>query len=161
MPAAKKVVRRRRVVLDRAQLKQREAGIIADLKAGLLSYRKIADKWKVSLPTVNAKARKAGVSRPRGRRPVGTLKVVAKLGRPAAAPKRRGRPPKVLATPVLPIIKAVKRRARRARVRRAIVAAVKGPAFMEAFRELLLQHYPSIAYVKVNRLEKLLGKELS
>ncbi len=44
---------------------KREAAIIADIKAGELSYRQIASKHEVSLPTVNNKARKAGISRGR------------------------------------------------------------------------------------------------
>lgn len=168
MPAAKKkVVRRRRVVLDRAQLKQRELGIIADLKAGILSYRKIAAKWKVSLPTVNAKARKAGVRRPRGRRPMGTSAVAVKIVAPVAAPKKRGRPPKKAAVPtpaVARIAKIAKVAKVRKRVRKAVkarIAVSKRPKFMDAFRELLLQHYPAIPYLKVHRLEKVLDKELS
>lgn len=70
MPKKKsKAPARRRARLDRPAQQQREAAIIADLKAGALSYRKIAQKHAVSLPTVNAKARKAGITRPRGRRP--------------------------------------------------------------------------------------------
>ncbi len=161
MPAAKRVVRRRRAVLDRAQLKQREIGIIGDLKAGLLSYRKIADKWKVSLPTVNAKARKANIHRPRGRRPMGVKVVPVKLGRPVAAPKRRGRPPKKVAASVAPIAMKAKPRKRVRKAAKARAAVVRRPKFMDAFRELLLHHFPAIAYVKVNRLEKVLDKELS
>jgi DNA-binding CsgD family transcriptional regulator len=161
MPAAKKVVRRRRAVLDRAQLKQREIGIIADLKAGALSYRKIADKWKVSLPTVNAKARKANIHRPRGRRPMGVTVVPVKIGRPAATPKRRGRPPKKAPATLAPVAKAAKVRRRGRKVARRRAAVVSRPKFMDAFRELLLHHYPAIAYVKVHRLEKVLDKELA
>ncbi|MBU1699803.1 MAG: hypothetical protein KJ970_15785 [Candidatus Eisenbacteria bacterium] len=47
---------------------ERERGIIEDLKKGDLTYREIAKKYNVSLPTVNTKARKAGIVRPRGRR---------------------------------------------------------------------------------------------
>ena len=161
MPAAKKkVVRRRRVVLDRVQLKQRENAIIADLKAGVLSYRKIAEKWKVSLPTVNAKARKAGIRRPRGRRPMGVTAVPVKIGRPLSTAKKRGRPQQT-SLPVTAVAKPVRRRGRVRRAAKARAATMKQPKFMDAFRELLLHHFPAIAYVKVHRLEKVLGKELS
>jgi hypothetical protein len=162
MPAVKKkVVRKRRVVLDRTQLKQRELGIIADLKAGVLSYRKIAAKWKVSLPTVNAKARKAGVRRPRGRRPSGISAVPVKIVRPAAAAKKRGRPLKKAVLAVAAVAKVAKVRKRVRKAVKARVAVSRRPKFMDAFRELLLQHYPSIPYLKVHRLEKVLDKELS
>ncbi len=163
MPAAKKkIVRKRRAVLDRAQLKQREIGIIADLKAGALSYRKIADKWKVSLPTVNAKARKANIHRPRGRRPMGVKVVPVRIGRPTPTAKKVGRPAKKIAATIAPIakVKLARLRKRGRRVAKARFAIAKRPKFMDAFRELLLHHYPAIAYVKVHRLEKVLGKEL-
>jgi hypothetical protein len=165
MPAKKKkIVRPRRAVLDRAQLKQRELGIIADLKAGILSYRKIALKWKVSLPTVNAKARKAGIRRPRGRRPAGVVAVAVKIGRPAVA-KKAGRKAKKVA-PAAPAVAGTVAKAPKAkrRVRRALKSrqpVAKRPKFMDAFRELLLQHYPAIPYLKVHRLEKVLEKELA
>ncbi|MBD3160886.1 MAG: hypothetical protein GF346_01895 [Candidatus Eisenbacteria bacterium] len=69
---------RRRARLDRAAQQQREVAIISDLKAGALSYRKIAQKHGVSLPTVNAKARKAGITRPRGRRPGSTTRTATR-----------------------------------------------------------------------------------
>jgi hypothetical protein len=76
---AKKAGGKKRPRLTKAQLLKREKAIIADIKAGALSYRQIAAKHKVSLPTVNNKARKAGISR--GRRKGAKLFV--------AAPKRK------------------------------------------------------------------------
>jgi len=52
-------------ILTKAQRLVREKAIIRDLRGAKLSYRKIAEKHKVSLPTVNAKARKAGITRSR------------------------------------------------------------------------------------------------
>ena len=63
------MARMKKKVLTPAARKAREKAIIADLKAGKLSYREIAAKHGVSLPTVNSKARKAGITRPRGRKP--------------------------------------------------------------------------------------------
>jgi hypothetical protein len=57
------------------QMASREKAIIADIKAGVLSYREIALKNGVSLPTVNNKARKAGISR--GRRKGAKIVVAA------------------------------------------------------------------------------------
>lgn len=163
-PSKKKIVRPRRAVLDRAQLKQRELGIIADLKAGILSYRKIALKWKVSLPTVNAKARKAGIRRPRGRRPAGVIAVPVKIGRPVVAKKTGRKAKKVAAAaPVVarPAAKAPKAKRGARRVVKRRQTAARRPKFMDALRDLLLQHYPAIPYMKVQRLEKILEKELS
>ena len=46
-------------VLSKVQRVAREKAIIRDLHTGTMSYRVIAAKHHVSLPTVNAKARKA------------------------------------------------------------------------------------------------------
>jgi len=51
--------------LSAEEMISREKAIIEDIKAGILSYREIALKQGVSLPTVNNKARKAGISRGR------------------------------------------------------------------------------------------------
>ena len=52
-----------RKVLSKVQRTAREKAIIQDLNGGAMSYRQIAAKHHVSLPTVNAKARKAGITR--------------------------------------------------------------------------------------------------
>ena len=51
-PVKKRIVKR---TLTKTQRAAREKRIIADLRAGKLSYRKIAAKHKVSLPTVNGR----------------------------------------------------------------------------------------------------------
>lgn len=132
--------RRRRLDPDAA--KKREAAIINDLKAGTLSYRMIAQKHGVSLPTVNAKARKAGISRPRGRRPLSAKKAMertvsmrtavaaAKPARPAAA--RRGRP--------------------------SNAAAARG--FHEAFRAMVLRYFPGITLAQFDRLARIVEENV-
>jgi hypothetical protein len=160
----------------RAELLKREKAIIADIKAGLLSYRQIAAKHSVSLPTVNNKARKAGISRGRRKgakivvlRPKAkAVKVTRKAARKAGRkPARRGRRPKA-APPAA--AKAPKVRARRT-VRRGVgrprkvrrgrppgVPAVS--AFAGAFRLLVLKHYPKISLVKFDRLARLVEHEV-
>jgi DNA-binding CsgD family transcriptional regulator len=71
--------------LTPAEMAKREKAIIDDIKAGVLSYREIALKQGVSLPTVNNKARKAGISR--GRRK-GAKIIVAPL---RSGPKPKGK----------------------------------------------------------------------
>ena len=148
MKARKKAVRK--TSLSKAQLAAREKAIIADIAAGKLSYRKIAEKHGVSLPTVNNKARKAGISR--GRRPGAKIVVAgpkraptvrptkarrtAKAARKAtrkAAPKRArkvGRPMKAAPAPIVadrPVVKApVARAARRTAPQKARKAARRG-----------------------------------
>ncbi len=156
MPAKKKAVRRRPVRIDRAALKAREVAIIADLKSGHLSYRKIAAKHGVSLPTVNAKARKAGIRRPKGRRPAAAMAMRA--GRaPVAAKARRRVAKKVLAT----VAQAAKRKKVR-RVRRAPAprVAARGTAFSEAFRAMVLHYFPSLTLAKFDRLSRIIAKEV-
>jgi len=151
MPAKKKrVARRAPKRLDRVALKKREIAIIADLKTGLLSYRKIADKHGVSLPTVNAKARKAKISRPRGRRP----SVV-----PATAARRPGRPAKTTVAPVRMSARGRKPGRRVGRPARATTR--KGTPFADAFREMVLRYYPSLTLKKFDRLSKMINKEMS
>ena len=157
MPAAKKVVRRKPARLDRAAQKKREQLIIADLKAGEMSYREIAHKHGVSLPTVNAKARKAGIRRPRGRR---RAAVVAA----AKAPRRRGRP---AAAPA--VAKAAPRKRRRGRPRRVgrpgRPAArrpgrpPKAAGFMDAFRKMVLGYFPNLTLQRYDRLVRIIETE--
>jgi hypothetical protein len=145
MPIAKRKTVRRRKRLDRAAMKKRETAIISDLKAGRLSYRMIAEKHKVSLPTVNAKARKAGITRPRGRRPAG-VRVVG------VAPKRRGRPRKKVT------MRAKKAAARRVRpAGRPSKTTRSGSQFETAFRAMVLRYYPGITLKKFDRLAKLVA----
>ncbi len=55
--------------LSPAERQAREQAIVSDIEAGKLTYREIAAKHSVSLPTVNTKARKFGLSRRPGRTP--------------------------------------------------------------------------------------------
>jgi len=121
--------------LTKAQRLRREERIIKDIKAGKLSYRLIAAKHSVSLPTVNNKARKAGVSR--GRRKGATLIV--------AGPRR-------IAT------KATRRPAVR---KTATARAPRRAGFGDAFRELVLQHHPNISLKQFDRLSQMVEKEIS
>jgi DNA-binding CsgD family transcriptional regulator len=160
MPAAKRVVRRGPARLDRAAQKKREQAIIADLKAGEMSYREIAQKHGVSLPTVNAKARKAGIRRPRGRRRVAAVAT--------KAPRRRGRPPK---SEKATVTKAAPRKRRRGRpaARRAgrpgRPAArrpgrpPKAAGFMDAFRKMVLGYFPNLTLQKYDRLVRIVESE--
>ncbi len=126
--------------LTKAQRLRREERIIKDIKAGKLSYRLIAEKHSVSLPTVNNKARKAGVSR--GRRKGATVVV--------AGPGRATR-------------KAVTRTVRKSRVTKATRAPRRAAkaGFGDAFRELVLQHHPTISLKQFDRLSQLIEKEIS
>ena len=147
MPARKKKTVRRVKRLDRTAMKAREARIIRDLKAGRLSYRMIAEKHSVSLPTVNAKARKANIRRPRGRRPAGVTVVTMK-----AAARR----PRLRRKTTLRAKKAVARRVRpRTRTRRVVTRTAP---FQDAFRQVVLHYYPTITLKKFDKLAKLVGQ---
>ena len=136
---------------------KRETAIIADIKAGELSYRQIADKHSVSLPTVNNKAKKAGISR--GRRKgakiivAGPRRKAAHVGRPVARKVGRppgsgrvGRPPAAASAAMdMPRVGA-----RRGRPRSA--ARIQA-GFAEAFRQLVLAHHPNMT---VSRFDKLM-----
>lgn len=160
------------------QMASRENAIIEDIKAGVLSYREIALKNGVSLPTVNNKARKAGISR--GRRK-GAKIVVAPLRRRAKkvakkAGKKTGRKVARKATKkvarrgpgrprTLPIISdqavaPVVRRRRRKVARRKVAgsgAAATGRAkgnFLEALREVVLKYHPEVSLLKFEKMLK-------
>lgn len=160
MPAKKKVVKRRPARLDSTALKAREAAIIADLKAGHLSYRKIAAKNRVSLPTVNAKARKAGISRPKGRRPAVVGKVKVTKAPIAAVAARSGRARKAVAAPVTMSAKRKKVRRTR-RVAAAAKPTTRATHFADAFRQMVLHYFPSLTLAKFERLSKIISKEIS
>jgi hypothetical protein len=100
--------------LSAAEMASREKAIIADIKAGVLSYREIAAKQGVSLPTVNNKARKAGISR--GRR---------KGAKIIVAPLRSGPKPRVKKAVRKAVVrKAAKKAVVRKAVRKAVVRQV-------------------------------------
>jgi hypothetical protein len=148
----------------------RETRIIKDLQAGKLSYREIAGKHGVSLPTVNSKARKAGISRPRGRRPEGQSAAVNRISmsrgtvrrrktRVAGAPGRKTR----MATRG-----AGRTSARRSTTRRTVRAVGSGgggmgrsqQAFHAKFRELVMSHYPNMTITQYDRLIRLVEARL-
>ncbi len=155
--------RRRRLSPD--QRAEREAAIIEDIKGGVLSYREIALKHGVSLPTVNNKARKAGISR--GRRKGARIIVAApprktarKAGRKAA---RRGRPRRAAVVQLAP--EAPMRAARRGRPGRRPRGRPRGIArsqagFAEEFGALLLKHHPNILYSKYEQLMRMVKQEV-
>jgi len=157
MPTKKRVKARRPKRLNKVALKAREAAIIADLRAGNLSYRKIAARHKVSLPTVNAKARKAGIRRPRGRRPM----VAAPVKAVTVAPRRRAKAAKMVA----PMAKVAHRPRKRGRPRRVAARAIRVPAasgaFQEAFRQMVLHYYPRLTLAQFDRLAKVIAKAVS
>lgn len=137
MPATKKATRKK--PLTPAQRLAREKAIIADLRAGKLSYRAIAAKHSVSLPTVNSKARKAGIRRSR-RGPAGLTRKAT-----GGAVRRTG------------TRKKVTRRPARTAGRRA---ARIGDGFQEQFRELVLAHYPNMSLRDFDKLNKAIEKTL-
>jgi hypothetical protein len=158
MPAKKRIRAPRRKRLDKSAQKARETAIIADLKAGKLSYRLIAEKHKVSLPTVNAKARKANIRRPRGRRPAVATPMVAMAAKPAKKERARR-----TVAPVAIKARGVRRRGRpRGRVAARIVRAIapRG-AFQNAFREMVLRYYPKLTLAQFDKLSKMIDKAVS
>jgi len=144
MPTRRPKTVRRVKRLDRAAMKRRETAIIHDLKAGQLSYRMIAQKHHVSLPTVNAKARKANIRRPRGRRPAAA--VVTMMATTGRRPRRRAtvRAKRIVARRVRP----------RTRARR--VSTTVAP-FHDAFRQMVLHYYPRITLRQFDRLAKMVA----
>lgn len=121
--------------LTKKQREAREKAIVSDLKAGKLSYRRIAEKHSVSLPTVNNKAKKFGISR--GRRKNASIVV--------PAPRRTTRA-------------ASTRGAARAASPRRQPSANGG--FGDALRTLVLEHYPNITLAQFDRLSQAVHNEL-
>lgn len=144
----------------------RDQAIFEDLKAGALSYRQIAKKYAVSLPTVNNKARKFGISR--GRRPGAKILVPAIRRTPGNAAKNAAKlaaGAKRLRTPAATAAPAPDARPRRKPGRPPKVARVLSPAarggFADAFRELVLQYYPNISLKQFERLSETMARELA
>lgn len=117
---------------------RREKAIISDIRAGQLSYRQIAQKYSVSLPTVNNKARKAGISR--GRRK--GAKIVVRGPRPGRTPK------------------SGVRRAMSAPARSIGSTSAASSSFQEAFRALVLEYYPNISLREFDRLTQLVERSV-
>ncbi len=122
--------------LTKKQREAREKAIVADLKAGKLSYRRIAEKHSVSLPTVNNKAKKFGISR--GRRKNARIVV--------AAPRRQANR-----------TAATRGTARTAAARHQPSA---NGGFGDALRSLVLEHYPNITLAQFDRLSQAVHNEL-
>lgn len=133
---------------------RREKAIIADIKAGVLSYRQIAAKHAVSLPTVNNKARKAGISR--GRRK--GAKIIVRGPRPGrTAKKSTKKKTKTTRTAAA----APKKRVRRTRGTARRSTPARGGSFQAAFRALVLQHYPNISLRDFERLNDAVTREVA
>jgi DNA-binding CsgD family transcriptional regulator len=137
--AVKKTTRK---VLSQAQRITREKAIIHDLRAGSLSYRKIAAKHHVSLPTVNAKARKAGIRR----RPTGRRAIAAQA--PARLVARRA-------------VRTATRKARTRTTRRAYPGSGAATRFNENFRKLVMSYYPSMPLAKFERLTRMIRQAVT
>jgi DNA-binding CsgD family transcriptional regulator len=106
--------------LSAEQMISREKAIIEDIKAGILSYREIALKQGVSLPTVNNKARKAGISR--GRRK--GAKIIVPALRSGPKPKAQTAARKAAKKAAKKAIKRVGKKAARKTLKKA---ARRGP----------------------------------
>lgn len=148
MAVAKKKARKKAAILTKAQRLARERAIIKELRGGELSYRRIAAKFGVSLPTVNSKARKAGIRRRPGVR--GAMK---------AAPV-----PKAAAQPVRAKARRVVRaagRPRKARAKQAPGAVRRVDRFQEQFRALVMSYYPDISLRAFDRLAKEIERAMS
>lgn len=154
--------------LSKEEMASREKAIIDDIRGGVLSYREIALKHGVSLPTVNNKARKAGISRgrrkgasivvTRPRRKVRGRRKAAR--RPARRVARRGRRPAALLEPMPQVARRPRRKAgrRKAAARRGAPRGRRASkaGFAEALRALVLKHYPQMSLQKFDRLSRLI-----
>lgn len=162
-----------RKLLTRTERLAREKAIIQDLRAGLLSYRKIAAKHKVSLPTVNAKARKAGIRR--SRRGPAALMATAKVRATRPVRRRKVARRKVARKATLRAKARVTARRKVRKVRRTTARAAvlrrmargpvaRGPrgarAFRDQFRELVMHHFPNISLKAFARLTNVVERAL-
>ncbi len=162
-------------MLTRAQRLARERAIIKDLKTGLLSYRKIALKHKVSLPTVNSKARKAGITRsrrgPAALAPAASLRAKRtttrrKPARRTAARKATLRTKARTTSRRKGAVRKARRYATRATAARRtargpVARAPRGArAFREQFRSLVMHHFPNISLKQFARLTAVIERSL-
>ncbi len=152
------MVAARKKKLTKAEREKREKAIIADLKAGKLSYRAIAKKHGVSLPTVNAKARKAGIRRRKAAK-VATRKVAARTRKVAAkaARKKVARRKVTRKTATRAAKKVAKKAVRRAAAARTARSMEK---FQEQFRALLLNYYPNMSLRTFEKISKMIAKAI-
>jgi hypothetical protein len=133
-------------ILTKVQRVAREKAIIRDLHAGGLSYRQIAAKHHVSLPTVNAKARKANIIRRRGRI---SRAIVGKATTRVAAKAR---------------ITAKRTYARRVKTRaihRTWAGGRSAIRFNENFRKLVMSYYPTMPLAKFERLTRMIRQAVT
>ncbi len=137
--------------LTTTQRLAREKAIIKDLRAGKLSYRKIAVKHKVSLPTVNSKARKAGISRSRSG-PAGLRKAAARTSRTKMTTSRTKMAVRRPTTAARKKV-ASKPVARKA-ARRPTISGARAEKFQAQLQDLVLAHYPKISLKEFSRLSK-------
>lgn len=138
-------------VLSKVQRLARERAIIRDLRAGKMSYRKIAERHHVSLPTVNAKARKAGITRSRrGPAAFVTTKAI-----------RRTRTTRKTTTPTF--ARTTRRYTRRTVAKPTFFGrGTRSPEkFNESFRWLVMNYYPNMPLKKFERLTKMISKVIS
>lgn len=157
MPAAKK-----RVTLTPARRLAREKAIIKDLKAGKMSYRQIAAKHKVSLPTVNAKARKAGITRSRVKKTTTVTrkpKTAARKTRMTARKTRTTTRRTTSATRRPTARKKVTRKTTRTRTAMPRTQA-RAKQFTNQFRELVMSYYPNMPLRTYERLHRTIAKAL-
>ena len=157
--------------LSAEEMVSREKAIIEDIKAGVLSYREIALKQGVSLPTVNNKARKAGISRGRrkgakiivpalrsGPKPKAkaATAVVKKAARKAVKKVARRRPGRPKALPIISdqVAAPVVRRRRQVARRTAPAATRARGNFLDALREVVLKFHPEVSLLKFERMLK-------
>ena len=148
--------------LTQAQRISREKAIIKDLQAGKMSYRVIAEKHKVSLPTVNAKARKAGITRTR-RGPAAKKVTSRKVTRVARTTMKTKKPTlRKKATR-----KVAKKTVARKKVTRRKVTRVVGrksrsiEKFQSQFKDLVMNFYPNMSLKAYEKLNKVIAKALT
>ena len=170
MPVTTKTTRKR-IVLTKTQRLAREKTIIKDLRAGKMSYRQIAAKNGVSLPTVNAKARKAGITRSR-RGPTAGRRITRKVtrtttrkptmrARAKTRAKAKTRATAKTRTRVTARKKTTRKVTRRKITRRPITRTTRSKdKFNSEFRNLVLSYRPNMSLKVFERLSKMLSKAL-
>ena len=165
MPTYRKKTTRKRP-LTQTQRLAREQRIIKDLKAGKLSYRKIAVKHSVSLPTVNAKSRKAGISRSR-RGPAATLKTTRAKARTTTKRTTLAKRTSVKTTRARKTVARKKTTTRRKSTPKVVArtavrrTAPRSARFNEQLRWLVMNYYPNMPLKKFEKLTTTIAKAIS
>ena len=154
MAVAKKKTTKK--VLTKAQRLVREKAIIRDLRGGKLSYRKIAAKHRVSLPTVNAKARKAGISRR------SATKVTARTRRTTTTtPRVRATARRTTTRKPARRTTTRKRTTARTVARTTVRTSRTREHFNDQFRSLIMNYYPNMPLRKFEKLNTIVKKAIS